>query len=456
MRSLLVRIFLSFWLIIGITISIAALAGYYYAERMRDTIENFSDSDTVLEAGDVLAHEGREGLLRWMEGRPQRGGVVLYIVDADGSDLLQRHVPRHIRHMLRREQMPDTDQRSANNTPGNVRPARQLPQLVAPDGNILTLIAWPSRSPYKGWLQEQGIPAFLIIALLSSAAVSFLLARTQSLPVQRLRKATRAIADGDLSTRVAGSLNQRRDELGLLANDFDRMAEKLEQAAAQQTELSSNISHELRSPLARLRVALELARRQAGELPEFERIDHETERLDQLIGQILSYARLDAADAERALPESLAELLAEVVENVNYECRADGGNGVQVELHGSATATIPVFRDALMSAVENVLRNAVAHSPAGGTVRVQLNEKDHGFQITVDDQGQGVAEQEIDNLFKPFYRTRDAQQQSRNGSGLGLAIAARAIELHHGSIRAQNTEDAGLRIVLWLPDVAQA
>lgn len=456
MRSLLVRIFLAFWLIIGISIGVAVLAGYYYAERMRDTIENFADSDTVLEAGDVLAHEGREGLRRWLEGQPAGAGVRLYIVDGNGRDLLQRHVPRQIRYMLRRQLAPEPRVGQQPNTPRNVRPARALPQLLAPDGDVLTILAWPSQPRNYSRIEDQAVPLFLIIGLVSSAAVSFLLARTMSQPVQKLRQATLAIADGDLSTRVAGSLYRRRDELGQLAKDFDRMAEKLEQAAAQQSELSSNISHELRSPLARLRVALELARRQAGELPEFERIDQETERLDQLIGQILSYARLDAADPERALPESIAELLAEVVENVNYECRADGGDGVRVELHSTVAAVIPVYRDALMSAVENVLRNAVAHSPASGVVQVHLDPSGSGFQITVDDQGQGVSASEIGNLFKPFYRTRDAQQHARNGSGLGLAIAARAIEMHSGSIHARNREQGGLQIVMWLPSVGRS
>ncbi|MCB1845275.1 MAG: HAMP domain-containing protein, partial [Halioglobus sp.] len=395
--------------------------------------------------------EGREGLRRWLEGRPAGGGVKLYIVDGSGRDLLQRHVPRPIRHMLRREQAPEPHVDLRPNTPGNVRPARPLPQLLAPDGDVLTFFAWPSRPPNNDWIEDKAIPLFLLIALVSSAAVSFLLARTMSQPVQKLRNATLAIAGGDLSTRVAGSLNKRRDELGQLAQDFDRMAEKLEQAAAQQSELSSNISHELRSPLARLRVALELARRQAGELPEFERIDQETERLDQLIGQILSYARLDAADPERALPESIGELLAEVVENVNYECRAAGGDGVRVELHSTVSAIIPVYRDALLSAVENVLRNAVAHSPSNGIVRVCLAKSGNGYQVTVDDEGQGVPASEIDKLFTPFYRTREAQQHSRNGSGLGLAIAARAIEMHGGSIAARNREQGGLQIVLWLP-----
>ncbi len=453
MRSLLIRIFLSFWLIIGITIGAAALAGYYYAERMRDTVENFASSDLLLDASDVLAQEGREGLRRWLEGRPAGGGITLLVIDSNERDLLGRRLPRRLRHLLHsqdsREHRRDGTQAES---PRNLRPARALPQLVASDGEVFTFLALPAREPYRRWLDEQAVPLFLFFALLSSAAVSYLLARTVSGPVQRLRAATLGIAEGDLSTRIAGSLHGRRDELGLLARDFDRMAEKLEQAAKQQTELSSNISHELRSPLARMRVALELARRQAGELPEFTRMDQETERLDELIGQILSYARLDAADTERATPVALRDLLEEVVENVNYECRADNEKRVRVELRCTTEPNLTIYRGALTSAIENVLRNAVAHSPVEGVVNVHLEQDAAGILISVVDMGDGVPTNELEHLFEPFYRTRATQQkEARSGSGLGLAIAARAIQLHDGDISAQNDAGGGLRIELRLP-----
>jgi two-component system, OmpR family, sensor kinase len=452
MRSLLIRIFLSFWLVIGITIGVAALAGYYYAERMRDTAENFADSDTLLEASDVLSQEGREGLRRWLEDRPAGGGITLLVVDANRRDLLGRRLPRRVRHLFHQQdaQAHGRVDGRHDSPPQNVRPARPLPQLVAPNGEVFTFLALPSRQSYRRWLDEQAIPLFLVIALLLSAGASYLLARTVSGPVQRLRAATLAIAEGDLSTRVADNLDKRRDELGLLARDFDRMAEKLEQAAAQQTELSSNISHELRSPLARLRVALELARQQAGELPEFARIDQETERLNELIGQILSYARLDAADVERSAPLGLRELLEEVVDNVNYECRADSDKQVRVELQCAAAPVVAVYRGALTSALENVLRNAVAHSPANGVVNVVLEKRDDGVRIAVTDNGPGVPADELDKLFEPFYRTR-AAKATEGGSGLGLAIAARAVELHAGRITASNTADGGLQVLISLP-----
>jgi len=456
MRSLLVRIFLSFWLIIGITTGVAAVGGYYYAERMREAIENFEIGDALLEASAALDAGGRSGLKHWLEEMSRQDGVSIYIVDANERDLLNRPVPHRIRYILRRH---TAHMLRGNGRPGrpkdqreNLRPAQPLSQLVLPDGEVLTLVAVPPRHPYRRWLDERRFPWFLALALMVSATVSYLLARAMTRPVQDLRKATDAIADGALQTRVRPGLHKRRDELGMLARDFDRMAARLQHAAEQQTELSRNISHELRSPLARLRVALELARRQAGELPEFARIDAETDRLDQLIGQILSYTRLDGKAGEPAEPVPLADLLRGVVENVNYESTAETGNGVRVTLAVHATPTVLAHSGPLESAIENVLRNAVRHSPPAGIVSLSLDANAEQATITVTDDGSGVDDSEIDKLFQPFFRTRTALQRGDwPGSGLGLAIAARAVHLHGGAIDAANRDNGGLRVTITLP-----
>lgn len=456
MRSLLVRIFLSFWLIIGITTGVAAVGGYYYAERMREAIENFEIGDALLEASAALDAGGRSGLKRWLKERSRKDGVSIYIVDENERDLLDRQVPRRVSYILRRHtaHMPRD-----NGKPGrlesrreNLRPAQPLSQLVLADGDVLTLVAIPPRHPYRRWLDERRFPWFLALALMVSAAVSYLLARALTQPVQDLRKATVAIADGALHTRVKPGLHRRRDELGMLARDFDRMAGKLQHAAEQQTELSRNISHELRSPLARLRVALELARRQSGELPEFARIDAETDRLDQLIGQILSYTRLDGKAGEPAEPVPLADLLRDVVENVNYESSAETGSGVRVTLAVHATPTVLAHPGALESAIENILRNAVRHSPPAGIVSLSLDADAEQATITATDDGGGVDDSEIGKLFEPFFRTRTALQRGDwPGSGLGLAIAARAVHLHGGAIDAANRDTGGLCVTITLP-----
>ncbi|HZW60459.1 MAG TPA: ATP-binding protein, partial [Woeseiaceae bacterium] len=444
-----------FWLIIGITIGIAALAGFYYAERLREAAENFEISDILLDASRALDNGGRDGLRDWLETRPREAAVSMFILDENDRDLLGRRVPRRIRYLLHRNGELPHRPGSETRPPLNLRPARPLSQLVSADGEVFTLIALPAHHPYRRWLDERLAPLMLLLALLVSGGISYLLARTVSRPVRFLRDATIAISDGALDTRVSPRLKQRRDELGLLARDFDSMAEKLQQAARQQTELSQNISHELRSPLARLRVALELARRQAGNLPEFSRIDVEAERLDGMIGQILRYSKLDRSAAYTASRADLVELLEEVVENVNYECRDEGIDGITVKLSATASPVMPVFPEALQSAVENVLRNAVKHSPANASIDVTLSADPSRARIDVDDRGPGVDETDLERLFEPFFRTRRAPEHGNgSGSGLGLAIAARAVRLHGGTIAARNRPEGGLRVTIELPRTA--
>ena len=451
MNTLLVRIFVSFWLIIGITIGVAAVAGYYYAERLRDELENFEFDDTLLEASAALSSDGREGLRSWLRQVPESRNVTLYIVGPDGRDILERDLPRHMADKLHRHRGHAPPR--GRSDPTNLHRARALSQLVSRDGDIYTILVSHTHRPQGYW---EGAPAgsvLLILALIVSGIVSYLLASAISNPVRKLRDATVSLAEGNMNSRVAASLGNRRDELGMLARDFDAMAEKLQRAAAQQTELSRNISHELRSPLARLKVAMELAKRQTGDLPEFDRIDDETERLDRLIGQILSYTRMESGSQAEPGRIDIADLVQEVVENVNFECRAGGYEGIRVVTELNASPTVSGYADALTSAIENIVRNAVRHSPPNEKVIVRIPaESDRMAKIEVLDEGQGVAGDELPHLFEPFFRTRMATADSKNrGTGLGLAIAERAVKLNGGTVTAENRKTGGLRVLISLP-----
>ena len=450
MRSLLIRIFVSFWLIIGITIGVAAVAGFYYAERVRSELDSFEFDDTILEASAALSSNGRQGLAAWLHQAPASANDTIYIIDADGRDILGRALPRFLERKLHRHQshMP----RRTHSDPANLRRARPLSQLVSRDGETYTVLLSRPHRPHGYW---EGAPArslLLMLALIVSGVVSYLLARAISKPVRQLRHATVSLAEGNMNSRVASSVGQRRDELGMLARDFDVMAEKLQHAAAQQTELSRNISHELRSPLARLRVAMELAKRKTGELPEFDRIDDETERLDRLIGQILSYTRMESGSQSKPASIDIGDLVQEVVENVNFECRAEGYEGVRVETKLEASPIVIGYADALTSAIENIVRNAVRHSPPNQTVTVRVAEEPGDIAIVqVADDGEGVAADELPHLFQPFFRTRSATADLRKrGTGLGLAIAERAVKLNGGSVSARNRESGGLIVTIRL------
>ncbi len=441
MRSLLFRIFLSFWLIITITIVAAGALGYMYAERARTALENFEVSVAMLEASEALRDDGHEGLTDWLGSLPDVTASVVYILDDRGKDLLERRIPLPIEMAMRRfggQRPPGPPAR------GNLRPARPFTQLIGPDDRVYTVFVLPAQNAVGRWLAERGRMTLAILALIVSACVSYLLARAISRPVRRLRQSAVAIADGNLDTRVADHV-RRKDEIGLLAQDFDRMAAELERAWQRQTELSRNVSHELRSPLARLRVALELARRKAGELAEFDKIDRETERLDELIGQILEYSRLDSGPHEESVAVDLDELVGSVADDVRFEFDRDGA-GSGVEVRSASAVPVSGYPNALRSAVENVLRNAMQHSHGG--VVATLNEEGASAVLTIQDEGGGVPVDELDSIFEPFYRS--SSHVDKAGTGLGLAIAARAVEMHDGTITAQNAEQ-GLRIEVRLP-----
>ncbi len=451
MKSLLVRFFLSFWLIIGLTIGTAAIGGYWYAERVQNAYDNFELGDSILDASAALKSAGREGLKIWLRNFPQTGGLKVLVIDRQGRELLGRHVPPQMRRMLDRNRrfMPPPDR--MRHDPDNLMRARPLSQLIGPDGQRYILVVVPARSEMFAEYGLSPRSMLLILALLVSALVSMLLARTMSRPVRELQKTTRSLAEGDLEQRVSSSVGKRKDELGQLARDFDIMADNLQRTAAQQLELSRNVSHELRSPLARLRVALELARRKAGDLTEFDRMDAETERLDNLIAQILKFTRLDSLAEQDKHVASLNDIITDVVADVRYESNSSGISDVSIKADFSSSISLLMHEASIKSAIENILRNAIKHSGSGARVEVSLRrEYPDTAIITFDDSGPGVPDDDLERLFEPFFRSRNTQNDNE-GTGLGLAIAARAITLHGGSIRASNRSSGGLTVTIELP-----
>lgn len=285
----------------------------------------------------------------------------------------------------------------------------------------------------------------------AATAVSYGLARYLTAPATKLRQATQQLADGDLSTRVAPQMGKRRDELADLGRDFDNMAEQIESLVTAERRLLADISHELRSPLARLQVALDLAEQTADEPTRqyLQRIELEGERLNELVGQLLALTRLES-NAVNAPRESIeiATLVAEIVADADFE--AHGHNrAVQV------VTTIPGFIQGnptlLRSAIENVIRNAVRYTPENTAVEVALTSEDEQAIIRIRDHGPGVPEEALEKLFDPFYRVELARDRQSGGVGLGLSIAARAIRFHHGEIKAANVPEGGLLVEIRLP-----
>jgi len=293
----------------------------------------------------------------------------------------------------------------------------------------------------------------ILAGALISALVSFFLARSLTAPLEGLRTATRRIAAGDLDARVAETTPQRRDEFGQLGADFNQMAARLQSMQQASRRLLRDVSHELRSPLARLSVALEIARKKGSEAikPELDRIALEGDRLESLVNDVLGLLRETSENSPKQ-DETLdiSALLTELVEVVNYEV-AEGKPGVQwrpageVLFHGD--------RELLWRTMENLLRNALRHTDADRGVRLSLEADvaNQQLRIAVRDFGTGVPEPELEKIFEPFYRVQESRDRHSGGHGIGLAIAAAAVGRHGGVIKASNVSDGGLCVSICLP-----
>ena len=444
MQSLFWRIFLSFWLALALilvgTVTVAVDAALKWrSERLSLPYEEiYSRAAQAFEAG------GGDALKQWIEElSPPALRERTFVLDSSGRDLLDRPLPV----------LPGASREAQSSAAARAPVGRSL-MLVGADGRTfrVVVIAGPFRGPSRrfGELELPGVrAATLIIALVVSAAVCFLLARYLTAPVDRLRDATQRIAAGDLNVRVLPSLKGRKDDLGLLAADFDAMAERVRSLLESKHQLLRDVSHELRSPLARLQLALSLAQRgDAGAAANLDRIGREADRLEQLIERALLLARLErpalGSASERV---DVAVLLGEMVADVAIEADARGS---RVELATAGTLEVMGDREALRSAFENVLRNAVRYSPAGSQLRVRAQRRDASVEVVFEDQGPGVPEKDLALIFEPFYRVDASRDRAEGGEGLGLAIAARAVDLHHGTIDARNLSGTGLavRIVL--------
>jgi two-component system sensor histidine kinase CpxA len=309
---------------------------------------------------------------------------------------------------------------------------------------VLTLGLRPGAPPAR-WHMAWGV------ALLVSGGVCYLLTRYLTGPILRLRIAARRLAGGDLTARAPNS-SPRRDEIGELVGDFNFMAERVAALVTSQRQLISDISHELRSPLARVNATLGLARQRLGENALFDRIERDMERLNEMLGRLLTLARLEMTAATPEMrPIDLTALISDVVADAEWEARE---RPCHVDLMSRVDCAIEANPDLLRSAIENVIRNAIRYTAPETAVEVHLDCPRGGAGdaaiIRVLDHGPGVPAAELSNIFKPFYRVADARDRESGGVGLGLAIAARVAQVHGGSIRAANRADGGLEVVLSL------
>jgi len=457
MRSLFLRIFLWFWLAMALVAAVLVVTSPFFTrsrpalERWHEDAEEWARHRVDGASTQIGAHGLDEFQMGRGHGRRGRGGekapARLFVIGEDGAELRGGGAPPEVHHVAERALVEQREQTE------RIGALYLIARPVADPGGRRVAVVAAHHSPPRlvHLLDPKALSWRLGVLVLVVGALSFWLARYLSSPVAPLRSATRRLSGGDLTARVEGKVARRRDEIGELARDFDAMAERIEALVGSQQRLLRDVSHELRSPLARLVVALELARSRAGDdaAGPLDRIEREAARLEELIGRLLLLERLEAGGAKDVAGEvDLAALLVEVVADAGFEAGADG---IDVRFDSNDECRITGRSTLLRSAFDNVIRNAVHHTEPGSTVDVELATNDRDAIVTIGDHGPGVPEAELDRIFEPFYRVDEARDRVSGGVGLGLAIAARAVRVHGGTIEAENHPDGGLVVTVRLP-----
>ena len=454
MRSLFLKIFLSYWMAQALFLVLAILVTL--ATRPSREISNLQAQEPKFlnEALQAYQSGGDDGARKYLRNVHDNQHVRLFIFDDQGRELLGRNPIDWIERVKRGRV------HTADTFLGRFGPGQFLRQSITADNGrryLLIIELPPEDHPFFG---PHGVPGLgILIAIISSGLVCYILARYLTSPIVQLRGATQKLASGDLTARAGMPASRRHDEMAELMRDFDRMAERLEDLVTAQNRLLTDISHELRSPLARLNVALELARQRSG--PEarsaLDRIDRETNRLNQLIQRLLTIARLEAGDESiEKIPVHLEQMINEIAKDAAFEAQ---GRGCQVEATIVDDCVVVGSPGLLHSAIENVVRNAIRYTHDGTSVEVRLEQgvgQPNGASVPeavvrVTDSGPGVPEDALDKLFRPFYRIDDARGRQTGGVGLGLAITDRAVRLHGGTIRVSNRPQGGLMVEIRLP-----
>ncbi|MGA2132520.1 MAG: ATP-binding protein [Bryobacteraceae bacterium] len=429
MRSLFAKILVWFWatLIIN-TIGSALISGL---SGPRPYLLSRLVAFQLIEARTAYESGGRPGLQQFMQRFRHVFAGEGVLTDASGHDLLTGADESAV--LAKSVQEPRYPA---------FRPRGIVVSRASEDRRFYFLFAIPHERlaywfllPQHWWMMAAGV--FLC----------YLLAFYLTYPVRRLQRAVERFGHGDFTARADP---RRHDELGDLGRTFDRMADRIQILLAAQNRLLLDISHELRSPLARLRVAVELARSGQNREMALTRIDREAERLNALVSGLLQVTRAEGdPNTLRRQPVRLDRLLDELAADAAIEAQA---HGADVRLAAAPPVTVEGDAELLRRAMENVIRNAVRHAPEGTTVEAGLEIAGGRATVRIRDYGTGVPEDALPHLFDAFYRVETDRDRASGGAGLGLSIARRAVELHQGGIRAENAAP-GLRVEIELPAI---
>ncbi len=435
MRTLFAQILLWFWCTVAITLVGSAFLselGLNPGASAEETPAARLVAFTLEEARAAYESGGRPALWVFMDNLRRIYDAQGILTDEAGRDVLTNQDRSDlVRSARKRPSFPV------------FRTGKSTVARAADDGRYWFFFVVPRERVGIGFLTPDHI--FMMGA---AVLLCYWLAYHLTRPVRALQKAVERFGKGDLSARVGSA---RRDELGQLAGAFDRMAGRIETLMAAERRLLLDISHELRSPLARLGVAVELARSGEDRNAALNRIQKESDRLNALVGQLLQVTRAEGdPNSLRRNPVRLDELVEQLVNDSGIEAAA---HDCAVTYERREPVTVEGDPELLRRAVENVIRNAIRYAPPQSAVEVSLARNNGKAVVDIRDHGPGVPEEALPRLFDAFYRVDSDRNRSSGGIGLGLSIARRAIELHKGSIRAQNAQP-GLEVIMELPAAA--
>ena len=450
MRSLYWKIFLSFWL--ASTLIIVSTAWVTSELALKSAIpareKVFMDSYanaavTTYESGHAPA------LKKWLKHAGNVHNMTLYLLTHSGQLIGNKPAPPEIRQIAH-DHLHDTLNEGLL-TFGNIIISHEI---LSTSGGAYRLAAI-SNTPLSHFIQItwEGLTIRLLIAVFFSGLMCYLLSIYLTKPLRSLSLAAKSIATGQLNTRVGQFKGHYRDEIAELSHEFDRMAETIEEMIQSKERLLQDISHELRSPLARLQIAIELGRTKSNNMAiqEFSRMEEECIRLNSLIGEILDYARLNQALYPlKRTKVDVPKLIQHIVDDANFEF---GQTKTRVQLKTINKCNLLVDEPLIHRAIENILRNALRYSPNKALVKidVSLNSAKDNLIIEIIDKGPGIPEDQIEKIFNPFYRVDTSRTKKTGGFGLGLSIAQQALQLHHGNIHIQNQKPHGLSVRLSIP-----
>ncbi|RUR12297.1 ATP-binding protein [Legionella sp. km772] len=451
MRSLYWKIFLSFWLAsIFIIVSIAWVASHI-TQKSSQPAQESAFMDSYANAAVATFESGQhQALLKWLSQIGLSRHMTIFLLSNTGEIIGARNPPESVKttsHYLVKNQLPSE---------GIFKSGKLIVshEILSSSGKFYRLAA-VSETPISHFFQIPwaGLTIRLTLAIFISGLICYLLSLYLTRPLRSLGLAAQSIATGKLHTRVGPIRGHSKDEIAKLSHDFDRMAEELENLVHSKERLLQDISHELRSPLARLNIAIELGRKKAGHLAsaELDRMELESSRLNALITEILEFARLEKSTTE--LHRDFCDmhlLLAEIIHDGNFEFNENNKRLVSGIIE---PCTLNIDRRLIHRALENVVRNALHYTPSDKTIKISLKQctKEQMICIEIQDNGPGVPEEQLQKIFNPFYRVDTSRTKKTGGYGLGLAIAYRAITLHQGTIEAINMLQGGLLVRISLP-----